>query len=1132
MSARISSIRPRAPLLIAVTCSCLIFALVDNFHFIHSSSISSAAPTTRPELVLQNGHSDGILAAAVSPDGKWAATGSVDQLVNIWETESGRELRSLQGHSGPIWALAISPDGKVLASAGNDHTVRLWNVGTGAEIARFSVSDDLIKVLAFNPDGQKLAAGGSSSTVIVWDLGSNSESVRFTDLVGTVTALAFSGDGQFLASGSADRFLRIWDLTKRKKFKELAGFVDTIQALQFSSDGGSVASASADKSVRIWKYTTGQPALEFKEQTAPVLALTFLKDGRLTTADASRSVTTWDVAAGKSIKTVTVPANATRATVAAFSGDGRVLVTGNGGRTAIVVSTDTGGELARLENRTVGFSGVAFSNDSKWLASAGNDNSVRLWDLKTGQALKAMRGHIGYVTSVVFHPDNRRLISASVDSTIIVWDVLSRKPLATLKGHSDQVTSLALGPTGKLVASGSLDRTVRLWELSRPGASTPLMGHTREVTAVALSPDEKMVVSGSSDKTIRLWDTASGSPIRTIEHPAGPVTSLAFSRDGKQVASGGADGTLRIWDEASGKLLKELPRRAGQVTSVSFSPDRGRISAGGEDKEVRIWDAEGNGELQILKGHYGSISSMAYSSDARWLATASDDGCINLWDTKTGMRTVSLLSLREGNDWLAVSPEGFFDGSPNSWNKLLWRFGGDSFSVNPVEIFFGEFYQPGLVSKLLSGIPLPADRDISTKDRRQPKLRISLVGENSRARTIADRFVTVRINVAEAPPDANLKNGSGAKDVRLFRNGSLVRFWENDKLGTNSSTQLEATIPIVAGPNVLTAYAFNNDDIKSVDETLTVQGAESLARMGKTYIVSFGVGRYENPSFDLDYVASDATSFGQMLKAKLEDSGQNTKVDVITLLDQRATKENILKTLKGMSASDALQPEDSVIVYFSGHGISKGERFFMIPHDIGYRGPIDDLDANGIATIMQHGISDRELEAAFRGIDAKNVILIVDACESGQALLSADERQGPMNSKGLAQFAYEKGMYILTATQGAEEAFVSKNLQRSYLNYALTDEALNDDKADTDPADGVVMLREWFDYATARVPILQAETLGAAKLKEVAKREELGKGVKVVAVKLEEQRPRAFYRRQEDPQQMVISRYRARTGSP
>lgn len=58
-------------------------------------------------------------------------------------------------------------------------------------------------------------------------------------------------------------------------------------------------------------------------------------------------------------------------------------------------------------------------------------------------------------------------------------------------------------------------------------------------------------------------------------------------------------------------------------------------------------------------------------------------------------------------------------------------------------------------------------------------------------------------------------------------------------------------------------------------------------------------------------------------------------------------------------------------------------------------------------------IPDLELEQAFEAIDAANLLLMIDACNSGQALEAEERRRGPMNSRGLAQLAYEKGTYIV-----------------------------------------------------------------------------------------------------------------------
>src|SRR5438270_10834658 len=139
-----------------------------------------------------------------------------------------------------------------------------------------------------------------------------------------------------------------------------------------------------------------------------------------------------------------------------------------------------------------------------------------------------------------------------------------------------------------------------------------------------------------------------------------------------------------------------------------------------------------------------------------------------------------------------------------------------------------------------------------------------------------------------------------------------------------------------------------------------------------------------------------------------------------------------------------------------------------------------------------------------------------DACNSGQALEAEEKRRGPMNSKGLAQLAYEKGMYILTAAQSYQAALEAAQLGHGLLTYALAEAGLTKGEADPPSShDGQIVVREWFDYASERVPLMQLE--------RIRKR---GIGL-VYTGETDVQRPRSFYRRETDARPLVVARTEA-----
>jgi uncharacterized caspase-like protein len=536
-------------------------------------------------------------------------------------------------------------------------------------------------------------------------------------------------------------------------------------------------------------------------------------------------------------------------------------------------------------------------------------------------------------------------------------------------------------------------------------------------------------------------------------------------------------------------------------------------------------------ELQSLATGTSNTTALSFSTDGRILATGSYDNT-TLWDVETRQEIAYLFSFGE-NDWLVTTPNGFFDGTPNAWKQLIWRFNNDTFDNSSVEAYFNDFFYPNLLQDIFAGkSPKPkAGQELEKIDRRQPKVKIASINAPPTNQSTADkRMASVVIQVADnrdkkGQPDH--PETSGARDVRLFRNGSLVRVWRGDVLKGQSSVKLEATIPIVAGENKLTAYAFNHDNIKSSDAELTVNGADTLKRAGTAYVLAIGVNNYSNENYNLKYAVADAEDFANEIKRQQESLKRYAQVEVISLTDAEATKANIIQKLAQLATR--VQPEDAVIIYFAGHGTAQGKQFYLIPHDLGYNGSRENLKEAGLQTILEHSISDRELEKLFEGIDAGQLLLVIDACNSGQALEAEEKRRGPMNSKGLAQLAYEKGMYVLTAAQSYQAAQEAAKFGHGFLTYALVEEGLKQGAADREPKNGTIDLRKWLNYATEEVPKMQEQnSLEALRGRGryvvfVGDGSRAGEANKKDEARDNIQRPRLFYRRELDSNPLVVA---------
>ena len=240
-----------------------------------------------PVVIKLEEYRDNVESVAYSPDGKYVCSGSMDNTVRLWNTETGETLRTLKGHRWWVKSVSFSPDGLYVCSGSWDTTVRLWNVETGVNIHTFIGHTEGVRSVLFSPDGKYICSGSDDRTMRLWEVAT--ETVRtFNDH--RSSTLAFSPDGKYIASGSDIKKVQLWITETGALVHTFNGHTDLVEGVAFSPDQRYICSGSRDSTVRLWDTATGETKRTFGCHTSGVETVAFSPDGKYICAGGNKGI--------------------------------------------------------------------------------------------------------------------------------------------------------------------------------------------------------------------------------------------------------------------------------------------------------------------------------------------------------------------------------------------------------------------------------------------------------------------------------------------------------------------------------------------------------------------------------------------------------------------------------------------------------------------------------------------------------------------------------------------------------------------------------------------------------------------------------------------------------------------------
>jgi len=471
-----------------------------------------------------------------------------------------------------------------------------------------------------------------------------------------------------------------------------------------------------------------------------------------------------------------------------------------------------------------------------------------------------------------------------------------------------------------------------------------------------------------------------------------------------------------------------------------------------------------DGKNVTYKGQYGFISDFTIMKGQQFLIAAAKDASLNIYDLVSGKKLLSIYVV-DGGKLIYVTPEHYYMATGDAITGLGYYHEG---KIYPAEQFDIKYNRPDLVLRSLDVF----DNEIIEMYKSAYKKRIQKLG-----------FTESMLNGEMELPEISIMNSSDIKltttrqmlDVKLSMkdanyNLNRLNIYVNDVplFGTNGmnlsdrysrETIVNTEIPLSSGRNTIQFSCVNEKGMESLKEEIEifydVQGKKQKPTL---YLISLAVAEYAQSEYNLRYTINDGRGFVKLFS---EHADNFDHVVVDSLYNVNCTKQNFLALKEKLMQSKV---DDYVYVHIAGHGLLDDDlNWYFATQNIDFYDP------------SVNGLKYEEIESLLDGIPARNKMLLMDACHSGEVdkqdgvdiaekaegddtrgAVTVSKRKKTKNSLGnsfelmrllFSDLKKGTGTVVISAASGGGYALENESIENGIFTYCLMD-AFKKNKAD------------------------------------------------------------------------------------